>query len=362
MESLPRLHPRPDIVHCNDWQTGLIPVYVREFGLSGLRTLMTIHNIAYQGNFHAGAMTATGLPQRLFNHRQLEFYGSLSFLKAGCVFAHALNTVSPRYAQEIQTPEFGCGLEGLLSERRSVLSGIVNGVDYAEWDPAVDRRLAHRYSPDTVVEGKRECKKALQREVGLPERSNVPVLGIVARLVEQKGLALLLQSAHELLSHDIQMVVLGEGDPVYHRLLREAQTRFPQKLGLRLGYDDALAHQIEAGADLFLMPSHYEPSGLNQLYSLKYGTVPVVRSVGGLADTIVDCTPETMAAGTATGFRFGPYTPTAFEHAVYRALACWQNDPNAWWNIVRTGMRQDWSWNRSAAEYEQLYQRLTASP
>jgi starch synthase len=368
MESLPRLDSQPEILHCNDWQTALIPVYLRELysrqshlhaaSYSGVKSLLTIHNIAYQGGFPAATMAVTGLPQRLFNHRQLEFYGQLNFLKAGCVFADALNTVSPRYAEEIQTMVFGCGLEGVLGERRSVLSGIVNGVDYDEWDPSIDRYLAIQYSAENAFENKPRCKESLQRELGLPARRDVPVLGMIARLVEQKGVSLLLQSAEELLAHDVQLVVLGEGDPAVHRHLREVQANRSNKVGLRLGFDEGLAHRIEAAADMFLMPSRYEPSGLNQLYSLRYGTVPIVRAVGGLADTIIDCTPEALAAGTATGFRFGPYTAPAFMHAVQRALACWHQEPQIWRQIVETGMRQDWSWNRSAGQYERVYLQM----
>jgi starch synthase len=303
-------------------------------------------------------MALTGFPQRLFNYRQLEFYGHLTFLKAGCVFADALSTVSPRYAAEIQTMVFGCGLEGVLTERRAVLTGIVNGVDYRDWDPATDRHLPAHYDADTVFDGKPACKVALQAEYGLPARPEAPLLSMVARLVEQKGVSLVVQSAHELLSHDLQLVILGEGDPHVHRQLTAVRDHYPQKVGLRLGFDEGLAHRIEAGADIFLMPSQYEPMGLNQLYSLRYGTVPVVRAVGGLYDTITDATPETLAAGTANGFRFGPYTAPAFQQAVHRALACYRHEPAVWRQLVRTGMRQDWSWDRSAAEYEALYERL----
>jgi starch synthase len=370
LESLPQLDTPFDVLHCNDWQTGLVPAYLRELygrqshlnarAYASLRTLMTIHNIAYQGLFPAATMPLTGLHQRLFNHRQLEFYGHLNFLKAGCVFADWLSTVSPRYAEEVQTMVFGCGLEGVLTERRSVLTGIVNGVDYAVWDPATDPHLAANYDAQTVFERKPACKLELQAHYGLPARPEVPLLGLVARLVEQKGVSLVIQSAHELLSHDVQLVVLGEGDPHVHRQLAQVRAHFPQKVGLKVGFDEGLAHRVEAGADLFLMPSQYEPSGLNQLYSLRYGTVPVVRAVGGLYDTITDTTADTLAAGTANGFRFGPYTATAFQQAVHRALACYHYQTESWRQVVRTGMKQDWSWGRSAAEYEHLYERILA--
>ncbi len=371
MESLPKLDAKPEILHCNDWQTGLLPVYLKElYGRSshlhatayhGIKTLLTIHNIAYQGNFPAGAMGVTGLHQRLFNHRQLEFYGNLSFLKAGCVFADRLSTVSPRYAEEIQTMVFGYGLEGLLGDRRNDLSGIVNGVDYAEWDPRHDKHIAATYDDQTVFERKPANKLDLQAAYGLPQRPEVPVLGVVARLAEQKGISLITESAWELLSHDIQLIVLGDGEPAYHHKFEEIRAAFPKKCGIYLGFNEALAHRVEAGSDLFLMPSQFEPSGLNQLYSLRYGTVPVVRAVGGLYDTIADTTAETLAAGTATGFRFGPYTPPAFQQAVHRALACYWHRKDVWRQVVQTGMRQDWSWSRSAGEYERVYGKLVGA-
>jgi starch synthase len=368
METLPKLGGKFDVLHCNDWQTGLIPCYLRELygrqshanarSYAGLNTLMTIHNIAYQGQFPAAVMARTGLHQRLFNHQQLEFYGHLNFLKSGCVFADRLNTVSPRYAEEIQTKAFGCGLEGVLHERHAVLSGIVNGVDYGVWNPATDPNLAANYDVDSVFEKKPANKAAVQAEYGLPPRPEVPFLGMVARLVDQKGISLVMQSARDLFAEELQIVILGEGDPAVHKELAALRDEYPRKLGLRVGFDEGLAHRIEAGVDAFLMPSQFEPSGLNQLYSLRYGSVPIVRAVGGLYDTITDCTQQTLADKTATGFRFGPYTPHAFEHAVRRALKCYRDHPNTWGQLVRTGMRQDWSWDRSAAEYERLYERF----
>jgi starch synthase len=359
----------PDVLHANDWQTGLVPVYLEEvykhhpdLGLAGryarVRTLLTIHNIAYQGSFPPDDMPQTGLGWHLYNYLQLEAYGRLNFLKGGIVFANLLNTVSPTYAREIQTPYFGCGLHGVLGERRDRLFGIVNGADYAEWDPATDRHLPARYTPEQIRPGKPACKAALQRRFGLPEEGRTPLLGVVARLVEQKGVHLIEEAAPRLLEEGCQLVVLGEGDPQHHDALQDLQRRFPGRVGLYLGFSEALAHQVEAGADVFLMPSTYEPSGLNQLYSMKYGTPPVVRSTGGLADTVTDCTPETLAAGTATGFRFGPPLASAFAGAVRRALQMYRDDPAGWERLMRNGMGQDWSWDRSAAEYERLYARL----
>jgi starch synthase len=360
LEALRLLEYWPDVLHLNDWQTGLTPVYLREMyrsepGYERVRSLFTIHNIAYQGQFWHWDMLLTGLDWRLFNYRQLEFYGQLNFLKAGIVFSDFISTVSPTYAKEIQTPYFGCGLEGVLSERRERLFGIVNGVDYTVWNPATDPLLAATYDFHTVAERKPLCKAALQRRFGLPELPAAPVLGMVARLVEQKGLDLVGKAAEPLLQQGVQLVVLGEGEAAYHRMLLALRSRFPDRVGVVFGFDDALAHQIEAGADLFLMPSRYEPAGLNQLYSLKYGTVPVVRATGGLADTIIDYTPQTAENGTATGFCFVPFTPAALLRAVDRALEVYRGSPEKWLALMRTGMQQDWSWDRIAAEYEKLY-------
>jgi starch synthase len=370
LEAMRLLDFWPHIVHANDWQTALIPVYLRELrppdrGLreayERVRTLFTIHNIAYQGAFWHWDMPLTGLPWSLFNDRQLEFYGNLNLLKAGIVFADLINTVSPTYSREIQTPYYGCGLEGVLYERRDRIFGIVNGVDYRSWNPATDRYIASQYDADSITPGKPECKAALQQRCSLSETSQTPLLGIVSRLAEQKGIDLLVKAAETFLpASGAQLVVLGEGDPAYHRMLLDLQSRFPKQVAVTIAFDEALAHQIEAGADIFLMPSLYEPSGLNQLYSLRYGTVPVVRATGGLADTIVDCTPETLAEGKATGFTFVARTPSALLEALQRALDLYQGFPQQWRRLMQTGMRQDWSWNRSATEYERLYSRLRA--
>jgi starch synthase len=369
LESLRLLDYWPDVLHNNDWQTGLVPVYLNEryrrqgapalrAHYSRLRTIFTIHNIAYQGVFRSDHFPLLGLDWRLFNYLQLEFYGQLNLLKGGIVFSDLITTVSPRYAQEIQTPYFGYGLEGVLIERRDRLFGIVNGVNYREWDPATDRHLAANYDADTVAQRKPLCKAALQRRFGLAEEPRTPLLAMVSRLVEQKGVDLVGQAAGALLRQQTQLVVLGEGDPVYHHLLLDLRARYPDRVGLTLAFNEPLAHQIEAGADIFLMPSLYEPSGLNQLYSVKYGTVPVVRATGGLADTIRHATPEAVAAGTATGFTFIAHTAAALRETVEQALELYRGRPDAWLRLMQTGMRQDWSWDRSAAEYERLYERL----
>jgi starch synthase len=364
LEALPLLNFWPDVLHSNDWQTGLIPVYLRELyahrdRYRAVRNLFTVHNVAHQGVFWHWDMMLTALDWGLFNWQQMEYYGHLNFMKAGIVFAEAVNTVSPRYAQEIQTREYGCGLETVLGYYRDKLFGIVNGIDYEVWDPATDRHIAAGYDAQNTA-GKAACKAALQERLQLPVRPTPPLLGMVARLVEQKGLDLVRGAVGEILTDDLQLVVLGTGDPKYQEFLAGLQALHPKKVAVRFAFDEALAHQIEAGADLFLMPSRFEPAGLNQLYSLKYGTVPVVRETGGLADTVTDCTPAHLAAGTATGFVFKEYTAAAFREAVLRAVRLFREQPEKWRQLQQTGMRQDWSWGQSAVAYEHLYSRLRA--
>jgi starch synthase len=369
LEALRLLNFWPDVLHANDWQTGLIPVYLRELychtGPDKLRsryehvaTLFTVHNLAYQGVFWHLDMPLTGLDWRLFNPHQLEYYGQLSLLKAGIVFADRINTVSPTYAREIQTIYYGCGLQGVLAERRDRLSGIVNGVDYRVWNPATDPHLPAHYDAEHLLPGKARCKADLQQREKLAVEPDTPLLGVVARMVEQKGVDLILKAAPALLDQGIQLILLGEGDPDYHRQLTAVRDRYPGRMSLTIGFHEGLAHRIEAGADLYLMPSLYEPSGLNQLYSMRYGTPPVVRATGGLADTVVDTNDASLADGTATGFRFTPYTPDALRDTVQRALALYRHRPEQWRQVIATGMRQDWSWDRSAGEYVRLYERI----
>jgi len=363
MEAIPHIGFAPDILHANDWQTGLLPVYLRELyrhrpATARTRSLFTIHNIAYQGTFPPDVLPTAGLDWRLFNFQQLEYHGKLNFLKAGIAFADWVNTVSPTYAQEIQSPYFGRGLEGLLSERRHRLNGIVNGIDYAVWNPATDPHLAAPFDADHIQPGKAVCKAALQQELGLPELPDVPLLGVVARLVEQKGVDLVVKVIDPLMRQGAQLVVLGDGDALYHHLLMQKQAEYPTQMALRLHFDEVLAHRIEAGADIFLMPSLFEPSGLNQLYSLRYGTVPVVRATGGLIDTITDTHEPTLAAGTATGFRFQAYSAQALLEAIERALTLYREQPDVFLELRRNGMKQDWSWESSAAGYEELCQKL----
>jgi len=349
----------PDLYHCNDWQTALVPVYLKTAWAADpfcryARSLLTLHNLAYQGVFPREAFALTGLPEARFNWRELEFYGKLNLLKGGVVFADRLNAVSKRYAEEIQTPELGCGLDGVLASRAQHLHGILNGIDYAVWDPATDPLIAAAYTPDSLA-GKAACKRHLQELCSLPVR-DVPVLGIISRLDEQKGLDLIAEILPNLAQLDIQFVLLGTGKAELQERFTELGRQCPQKLGINIGFNNQLAHQIEAGCDIYLMPSRYEPCGLNQLYSLKYGTVPVVRKTGGLADTVTNCTPTALAKGTANGFSFESYSAGALSHCIRRALRLY-GDRRAWRRLVRIGMAQDWSWDSSAREYRALYRK-----
>ncbi|MDR5709299.1 MAG: glycogen synthase GlgA [Armatimonadota bacterium] len=352
----------PDVFHCHDWHAALVPVYLdilerRDPLLGHTATLFTIHNLAYQGIFPREHLPVTGLPEEVYWSR-LEFYGSINLMKGALLSADLLNTVSETYAREIQTPEFGYGLDGVLRTRGQDLYGVLNGVDYSVWDPRVDPYLPARYGPEDLS-GKRICKLALQAEFGLPENPKVPLVGMVTRLVDQKGLDLVQACLDRMVAAGAQFVLLGTGDPRYEVAFTEAARRYPRQVGVRIGFDEGLAHRIEAGCDIFLMPSRYEPSGLNQLYSLRYGTVPVVRRTGGLADSIVDATPETVARGEANGFVFEAYAPDALWEALRRALDAFRN-PALWRTLVQAGMRADFSWKRSARRYVEMYERACA--
>ena len=346
-----------DVIHCHDWQSALVPV-LNKLGGRGARpkTILTIHNLAHQGLFPYSEWPLVGLDASYFQPKYLEFFGRINFLKGGILFADALTTVSRKYAEEILTKEYGCGLEGVLADRRRDLHGILNGVDYSEWNPKGDPHIKKNYGVATLA-GKAECKKDLQRVFGLPEKSTPPLLGIVSRLADQKGLDLLLDIIDDLLRMDLQIVVLGAGDQRYQDLLSKLPLAHPDKIAVRIGFDNALAHRIEAGADIFLMPSRYEPCGLNQIYSLKYGTPPVVRATGGLDDTIEDFDP---LSGRGNGFKFAEYSGEAFLSAIKRALAVYVND-KAWKHVIANGMAADFSWERSAREYLDLYRTLTGA-
>jgi starch synthase len=365
LESIRLLKLDVDVVHCHDWQTGLIPAllnieYLHAHGYESIASLLTIHNLAYQGLFWHWDMGLTGLDWKYFNMHQMEFYGKLNLLKTGIAFADGITTVSQRYAEEIQAPDLGCGLEGVLQERSDVLEGIVNGIDDAVWNPGTDPHLPARYDVSNWSEGKAANKAALQTELGLPLSPQTPLLGIIGRLADQKGFDLVAAVMRKWVREvEAQWVILGTGEPMYHTLLDELGREAPQKVAARLTFSEPLAHRIEAAADMFLMPSHYEPCGLNQLYSLRYGTVPVVRATGGLADTVTDATDESLSRSTATGFSFVSYEATALEHALSRAVSMFHHKPEAWKQLVETGMRQDWSWRKSAERYVEVYQRVS---
>ncbi|MDX5409519.1 MAG: glycogen synthase GlgA [Thauera sp.] len=346
---------RPDVVHCNDWQTGLVPALL-SLETPRPATIFTVHNLAYQGLFDWTTFQSLELPYAWWSLHALEFHDQLSFIKGGLVFADRLTTVSPTYAEEIRTPEYGCGLDGLLSQRAADLKGILNGADYALWDPATDALLEHHYSR-RAIKGKAANKHDLQALFGLPPEPKLPLFAHVGRLVEQKGIDLVLEILPELLERPVQLVMLGSGDAKLEAALRQAQAAHPDRLGVRIGYDEPLAHRIEAGADVFLMPSRFEPCGLNQIYSLRYGTLPLVRRTGGLADTVVDVSYATLDSGSATGFVFNSPTPAALLATIDRALGLYAQR-TAWMRVVKTAMAQDFSWTRSAKRYLDLYQGL----
>lgn len=343
---------RPDIVHCHDWHTGLVPALL-SLRTARPQTVFTIHNLAYQGLFSADLFKALDIPAALWSMHGLEFHGQLSFMKGGIAFADRLTTVSPTYAREIQTPELGYGLDGLLRHRADRLSGILNGIDTSVWDPSKDAYLAQRYSVRSFNR-KQANKAALQELCGLPLALDRPVFGMVGRLVEQKGVDLVLNAWPRLAQLPLQLIVLGAGENGYETAWRQARERHPDRLAVRIGYDEGLAHRIEAGADVFLMPSRFEPCGLNQMYSLRYGAVPIVRRVGGLADTVVDARAPTLADGSATGIVFDEASPEALLGAVARALELYKSK-RAWRTLAMEGMRQDFSWRKSAHEYVALY-------
>jgi starch synthase len=361
LEAIRLLQLDVDVIHCNDWQTGLVPAYLNiEYAqvprYENIATLMTIHNMAFQGQFWHWDMLLTGLDWKYFNWRQMEFHGRLNLLKTGLALADSVNTVSPRYAEEIQSAPLGCGLEGMLQHRSDVLSGILNGIDPAEWNPATDPHLRANYDADSFAEGKAENKRALQEELGLPVRPDVPLLGFVGRLTEQKGIDLVAEVMQRWVeAEDIQWVILGTGDPKYHQVFQTVAERFPEKVAARLEFSNPLAHRIEASADVFLMPSRFEPCGLNQMYSLRYGTVPLVRATGGLADTIADPANPRPDGPPPNGFSFEEYGPRALGETLRRALDIYRL-PEGWRRLVAAGMAQDWSWARSAGQYGELYQ------
>jgi len=345
---------RTDVFHCHDWQSGLVPAYLRTTFASdptffGARTLFTIHNLGYQGLFPKAVLPEIGLDPGLFRAGEIEFFGSVSYIKAGITLADALSTVSPAYAREIQTPEYGFGLEGVLQARAGGLTGILNGVDYGEWNPATDPVIPANYSAGELA-GKRVCKERLLAEFGLPpEAMGRPLMGIVSRLTRQKGADLLAEAGRWISAEDVYLVALGTGDPEYENLFRDLAEAFPGRVAARIGFDNAVAHRILAGADMFLMPSRYEPCGMTQMFSLRYGTVPVVRATGGLDDTIEE----------GTGFKFAEYSAATLLEAVRDAVRVF-SDSGAWRETMLRGMAKDFSWKTSARAYSALYGRLLA--
>jgi len=352
----------PDVFHCHDWQAAMVPVLLRtsyadDPVLSDLPVVFTIHNMGYHGIFAKEALTRAGIPPEVYFPGGIEFFGNVNFLKGGLVYSDYLTTVSRKYAQEIQTPEFGFGLEGVVRMRADRLVGILNGVDYSAWSPDRDPLIPMKYSAANLA-GKQACKAALLEEFKLlKDNPNRPVIGIVSRFADQKGFDLIAEIVGALLHEDLVMAVVGTGERRYEEMFRALATDFPGRIGAVIGYDNRLAHLVEAGSDIFLMPSRYEPCGLNQIYSLRYGTVPVVRATGGLDDTIDSFDLE---HGTGTGFKFTEYSGGALLHAIRQALQHYSND--GVWNRIRlNGMAKDFSWNTSAAEYAKLYEAARAA-
>jgi starch synthase len=348
----------PDIFHVHDWQAALVPVYLKVLyandpELRRCATVLTIHNAGYQGLYPPQTTERLLFPWEIFKMDRLEHFDRFNFLKGGIVYADQLTTVSPRYAEEIQTPEFGKSLEGVLGKRAADLVGILNAVDYTKWNPAADGNIAAHYSPNDL-DGKAECRRDLLHAFGAGTvRDSTAVLGMVTRLATQKGIDLVEKIAGPLLHEDVVLVALGTGEAYYENLFRSLAAHYPGRVMVKIAYDNMLAHKVEAGSDMFLMPSYYEPCGLNQLYSMKYGTPPVVRATGGLDDTVQEWDPQ---AQTGTGFKFHGYKPEDFLAAIRRALAVF-GDKADWQTLMRNGMAQDYSWGRSAAKYEQVYER-----
>lgn len=354
------LNWQPDLLHANDWQTGLVAPLMRDVA-DRPATLFTIHNLAYQGLFDKTTYEQLDLPAKLWSYKALEFHRQLSFIKGGIALSDRVNTVSPSYAEEIKTAEFGYGLEGLLQHRESHFSGILNGIDYHHWDPQNDPHIPHPFNVDDL-QGKRLNKQALQREFGLLEDEKIQLFGYIGRLVEQKGVDLILQTLPGMMDAGVQLVMLGSGNKDLEHALERIHNRYHSRVGVRIGYDEGLAHCIEAGCDSLIMPSRFEPCGLNQMYSLRYGTVPIVRRTGGLADTVVDVSPANLANGSATGFVFDNADAAGLWGALEHAIHFYRASGTDWEILARTGMRQDLSWEASAQHYLEVYRRAIEDP
>lgn len=345
----------PDLVHCNDWQTGLTPAYLHSMQ-GAVPSIITVHNLAFQGIFPPSSVDELHLPPSCFGINGVEYYGNLSFLKAGLFYANHITTVSPNYAAEIQEEEFGFGMQGLLAGRNGDLTGILNGIDTDEWDPAHDKHLHKKYSAGRMT-GKPANKEALQRRLGLTPEPDVPLLAVVSRFTHQKGVDLVLEIAPHLARMPAQLAVLGSGDAHLQRRARDLSHRYPGIIAAHIGFDETFAHQIEAGADMFLMPSRFEPCGLNQMYSQRYGTPPIVHAIGGLADSVVDCTAETLRNGTASGFTFSGMTANNLFAAIHRAVALY-HEQWKWKRLRKNCMTKEFGWEISAAAYQAVYLRV----
>ncbi len=364
MEMIKTAQPKIDVIHSNDWQTGLIPAYLKTLyatktGFAKIATLHTIHNLAYQGIFWHWDMLLTGIGWENFTFDKMEFYGKLNLLKTGVMFADGISTVSPRYALEIQSQTFGCGMESVLQYRSPMMRGILNGVCTKNWGPSIDPFIAAKYSSDDVFTKKPICKADLQNTLGLPEQPDTPVFGVVSRLAHQKGIDLVADAIPTWVErHGVQFCILGTGNHGLEAYLGDLTRRYPANVAFRSGFSDELAHKIEAGSDMFLMPSRFEPCGLNQMYSQMYGTIPVVHDTGGLADTVVDLQDETFENGTATGFSFFADNMYDLNTTIWRALNVYWDKKDVWRKLMLNGMRQDWSWQKSAEQYVRFYEKL----
>jgi len=358
LETLKKLGWQPDIIHCNDWQTGLIPAYLKttykdEPLFKNIKTIFTVHNLGYQGQFPKESFYKTGLPESEFSMSGVEFYGKLNFMKAGLIYSDVITTVSEKYAEEITTSEeYGAGLEGVLKKRKKDLHGITNGIDYSVWNPEIDPHIEQRYDLKSL-EGKEQNKIVLCKKFGIEYKEGVPVIGVITRLVDQKGIDLIKEIADDMLKLDVRFVMIGVGEKRYHEYFESLKKKHAKKTGVIFGMSEEIAHLIEAGSDMYLMPSRYEPCGLNQLYSLKYGTVPIVRATGGLDDTIQDV----ASGGSGTGFKFNKYDSKELLKAIQRAVKIY-HDQKTWQKIMRNGMAKDFSWESSARKYINLYRSL----
>ena len=359
LEALKKINWTPDIIHCNDWQSGLIPVYLKtiyanDVFYQGIKTVFSIHNLAYQGIFDKDTLVKTGLPWDVFTIDGIEFFGRMNFMKSGIIFSDFITTVSPKYAEEIcSSVEYGYGLEGVLTKRKTELAGILNGVDYGAWSPLKDEYIPQKYSGRNLAK-KSINKKVLLKKFVLPYREDVPAVGMISRLADQKGFDLIEAAVDQLMQLEIQMIFLGTGELKYRQFLEQLKKHNPKQIGLHIGFDNELAHLIEAGSDMYLMPSRYEPCGLNQMYSLKYGTVPIVRATGGLDDSVEQYNPETK---TGTGFKFIAYDKSHLIDAVNLAVKVYKDKP-AWTQLMKNGMKQDFSWKASAKKYINLYKKV----